>query len=205
MSRSTFKVLFFLKRDKQKSNGQIPLFCRITVDGKESRFSMKCDVNPKYWDVKTGKATGRTAEAVKINALADNTKAAICRIYRELQERDNYVTAEKIRNVFLGAEIKQQTLLTLFDRHNSERKLQIGVNICEVNYRYYTLTRRRLADFIHLWYNVSDIPVKEIDLKFINDFETYLSANYRYAKNSLIRHLKNLHHIICIAIDMEMI
>ena len=44
--RSTFKVLFYLKRDKQKANGMIPLFCRITVDGKEVRFGMKCDVNP---------------------------------------------------------------------------------------------------------------------------------------------------------------
>jgi hypothetical protein len=45
--RSTFKVLFYLKRDKQKANGLIPLYCRITVDGQEVRFGMKCDVNPK--------------------------------------------------------------------------------------------------------------------------------------------------------------
>jgi hypothetical protein len=41
---STFKILFYLKRDKQKVNGSIPLFCWITIDGKEARFSMKCDV-----------------------------------------------------------------------------------------------------------------------------------------------------------------
>jgi len=57
--RSTFKVLFFLKRDKQKSNGFIPLYCRITVDGQEARFGMKCDVNPKFWDVKASKAICR--------------------------------------------------------------------------------------------------------------------------------------------------
>ncbi|MDR0713308.1 MAG: site-specific integrase, partial [Bacteroidales bacterium] len=99
--RSTFKVLFYLKRDKQKSNGLIPLFCRVTVDGKEARFGMKCDVNPKYWDVEMGRVTGRTADAVKINALTEKTKASIYKVYRELQERDNYVTAEKVRNVFL--------------------------------------------------------------------------------------------------------
>jgi hypothetical protein len=115
--RSTFKVLFFLKRDKQKANGLIPLFCRITVDGNEARFGMKCDVNPKYWEVKTGRATGKTAEALKINALVDDTKAGIYRIYRELQERDNYVTAEKVKNVFLGIEQKYQTLLTSTMRH----------------------------------------------------------------------------------------
>ena len=64
--RSTFKVLFFLKRDKKKANGTIPLFCRITVDGKEVRFSMKCDVNPNHWDIKTGKASGRTTEPLPI-------------------------------------------------------------------------------------------------------------------------------------------
>ncbi|MDR2887777.1 MAG: site-specific integrase, partial [Bacteroidales bacterium] len=57
MKRITFKVLFFLKKDKQKSNGMITLYYRITVDGHEVRFGMKCDVSPKCWDVKTSKAT----------------------------------------------------------------------------------------------------------------------------------------------------
>ena len=73
--RSTFKVLFFLKRDKEKKDGSVPLFCRITVDGKEVRFGMKRDVHPKFWDVQAGKATGRTAEAVEVNTLIDNTKS----------------------------------------------------------------------------------------------------------------------------------
>jgi len=79
---STFKVLFYLKRDKRKVNGSIPLFCRITIDGKEARFSMKCDVQPKFWDIKANKALGRTIEATKINLLLDNTKASIIKIYR---------------------------------------------------------------------------------------------------------------------------
>jgi hypothetical protein len=29
--RSTFKILFYLKRDKQKADGMIPLYCRITT------------------------------------------------------------------------------------------------------------------------------------------------------------------------------
>jgi site-specific recombinase XerD len=205
MTRSTFKVLFYLKRDKQKANGLIPLFCRITVDGQEVRFGMKCDVNPKFWDVKAGKASGRTTEAMKINSLIENTKAAIFKIYRELQERDNYVTAEKVRNVFLGTEIKQQTLLELLDTHNRERKLLIGVSICQWNYGSYCRTRERLSDFIRQWYNVSDIPIREIDHRFICDFEAYLTVNYRPAHNTLTKYLKNLRHIIEIAIEKNYI
>lgn len=34
MSRSTFKVLFYLKRNAPKRNGLIPVMCHITVNGK---------------------------------------------------------------------------------------------------------------------------------------------------------------------------
>ncbi len=46
--KTTFNVLFFLKRDKQKKNGNVPLMCRITVDGNETRFSMKTDIDPGH-------------------------------------------------------------------------------------------------------------------------------------------------------------
>ena len=203
--RSTFKVLFYLKRDKQKSNGTIPLYCRITVDGKEARFGMKCDVNPKFWDVNLGMATGKTTEASKINSLADNTKAAIFKVYRELQERDNYVTAEKIKNVFLGIEQKHQTLLDLFDWHNKERKQQIGVNFSKNTYSKYCVTCRYVADFIQYKYNLKDIPVKEVDKQFISDFEIYLFTTYNFSKNYVITILKNVRHIIEIALNKEWI
>ena len=203
--RSTFKVLFYLKRDKQKSNGLIPLFCRITVDGQEVRFGMKCDVNPKYWDLKTGKATGRTAEASKVNTLVDNTKTAIYKVYREMQERDNYVTAEKIKNVFLGVEQKHQTLLELFDHHNRERKLLIGVNVSKSTYLKYCFTRSRLADFIMYRYNLNDIPVKEVNRQFIGDFEAYLISQYNYGKNHVVTVLKKFRHIIELALNREWI
>ncbi|GAB6394502.1 MAG: transposase [Bacteroidales bacterium] len=203
--RSTFKVLFFLKRDKQKANGTIPLFCRITVDGQEVRFGMKCDINPKLWDVKSNKASGRSVEALKINGLIDNTKAAIIKIYRDLQERDNYVTAELVRNVFLGETTKRQTLLALCDKHNRDRKPLIGVSICAWNCGSYCRLRNHLADFLRRWYNVSDIPVRDVDHKFICNFEVYLSENYRYAHNTLTHYLQNLRHIIHLAIDAEYI
>ena len=203
--RSTFKVLFFLKRDKQKTNGMIPLYCRITVDGQEARFGMKCDVNPQYWDVKTNKAAGRTLEATKINTLIDTTKAAIYKVYREMLERYNYVTAEKIKNVFLGIEQKHQTLLELFDYHNQERKIQIGVNLCKSTYERYCITRQRIADFLIYKYNLSDIPIKEVNKQFISDFEIYLFTQYDFSQNNVVTLLKKFRHVIELALNREWI
>jgi site-specific recombinase XerD len=110
-----------------------------------------------------------------------------------------------VKNVFLGAETRQQTLLELFDKHNKERESQIGVDICQSGHNSYCRTRDRLADFIRLQYKISDIPLKKIDHKFINDFEAYLIANYQLAHNTLTKYLKNLRHVVRIAMDDELI
>jgi hypothetical protein len=60
------------------------ILCRITVDGREVRFGMKCDINSKLWDVKAGKASGRSVEALKINGFINNTEADIIKIYSDL-------------------------------------------------------------------------------------------------------------------------
>ena len=36
--------------------------CRITIDGKESRFGMKIDVLETQWSVPAGKAIGKSKE-----------------------------------------------------------------------------------------------------------------------------------------------
>lgn len=42
--RSTFKVLFYVKKGSEKPNGNLPLMCRITVDGEAKQFS--CKIQP---------------------------------------------------------------------------------------------------------------------------------------------------------------
>jgi site-specific recombinase XerD len=197
--KKTFRILFYLKRDKKKSNGTIPLFCRITVGGNATRFGMKKDVNPRCWDAKVGKATGRTNEAVEINALIDNTKSAIYKIYRDLQEKESNVTAEKVKNTFLGLDAKHQNLLALFDRHNEERKLLVGKTISETTHDKYRITRNHLADFIKEWYSLSDIPLKDIDHKFICDFEVFMLTSRGCTENTTARYIQFFKHIIIVA------
>jgi site-specific recombinase XerD len=194
-----------MKKDKKKANGKIPLFCRITVDGKETRFGLKKDVNPKSWDVKAGKVIGRTNEAVEINALIDKTKSKIYKIYRDIQESEDSVTAEKVKNVFLGVETKHQNLLELFDHHNGERKLLVGKTISESTYDKYRITRNHLADFISERHNLSDIPLKTIDHKFICDFEIFMLTSRGCAENTTAKYIQIFKQIIVIALKCKWI
>jgi site-specific recombinase XerD len=194
-----------MKKDKKKANGKVPLFCRITVDGKEVRFGLKKDVNPKSWDVKAGKVTGRTNEAVEINTLIDKTKTEICKVYRDMQEKEHVVTAEKVKNVFFGVEIKHQNLLELFDRHNEKRKLLVGKTITESTYDKYRITRNHLADFIDKQYGLSDIPLKTIDHRFICDFEIFMLTSRGCAENTIAKYMQLFKQIVVIALKCKWI
>ena len=37
----------------------MPIMVRITIDGKLAQFNTKLEVNPKNWQAKTGKVSGR--------------------------------------------------------------------------------------------------------------------------------------------------
>ncbi|MDD3968486.1 MAG: Arm DNA-binding domain-containing protein, partial [Proteiniphilum sp.] len=88
--KSTFKVLFYLKKGAEKRNGEVIIMARVTVDGKICQFSTKQSIHPNNWNVKAGKATGKSS--VQINKLLDDIKASLNQIYHEQQRRDNYVT-----------------------------------------------------------------------------------------------------------------
>ena len=62
--RSTFRILFYVKRDKLRSDGTLPIMCRITIDGEPSRFNTKVSVSPNIWDSKAAVAIGKSNEAV---------------------------------------------------------------------------------------------------------------------------------------------
>ena len=48
--RSTFKVLFYVKKGSEKPNGNLPLMCRITADGVSKQYICKIDVAPRLVD-----------------------------------------------------------------------------------------------------------------------------------------------------------
>ena len=53
--RSTFKLLFYINRQKTKKNGRCPIMGRVTLDGKISQYSTGLEIEPDLWDAKSGK------------------------------------------------------------------------------------------------------------------------------------------------------
>ena len=175
MQRSTFKVLFYVKRLSEK-HGQVPIMGRITINGTMSQFSCKLSVRSSLWDAKANKASGKSLESQRINEKLENIKTNIGKQYQRLCDRDSYVTAEKVRNAFLGMGDDCRLLLQTFDEYLAGFLKRVGKDRAYSSYEDYRKRRRRLASFLEYEYRVKDIPFKELKRDFIEKFVVYLSS-----------------------------
>ena len=160
--RSTFKVLFYVKKGSEKPNGNLPLMCRITVDGEIKQFSCKMDVPPRLWDVKNSRASGKSVEAQRINLAVDKIRVEVNRRYQELMQTDGYVTAAKLKDAYLGIGVKQETLLKLFEQHNAEFEKKVGHSRAQGTFTRYRTVCNHIREFLPHTYKREDIPLKEL-------------------------------------------
>lgn len=197
--KSTFKVLFYLKRNAERKDGRMPIISRITVNGKIAQFSTKLEINPKDWNVDLGRALGRSSDAQRINSLLEQIKSSVHQIYHEQLRRDNNVTSEKVKNEFLGISENHETLLNLFQKHNNDVLSLIGISKSKATYQKYEVTRKHLEAFIRTKYHLSDISIKEINHMFISDFEVFLKTACKCGDNTTAKFMQFFKRIIIIA------
>ena len=194
--RSTFKVLFYLKKNKHKIQSVVPVMGRITVNGTIAQFSAKLSVPPHLWEVKGGRAKGKSLEADRINRYLDNIRIQIGKHYQSICDRDGYVSADKVKNAYLGFSKRYKLLLELCDEFCKEYKNRIDVDrTIHSLFRYQTL-RRDLSLFICQDYKVKDIPLVELDQSFAEKFAAYLKHVRGLADTTISVEIKSLKHIV---------
>ncbi len=197
--RSSLKILFYLRKNRLNKDGKASIMIRLTINSEMSQFAAKLDVEPELWDAKCGRVDGKTAYANRLNATLDNIKAALINHHNEIEKFDTVVTAEKVRNAFLGVESRHRTLLDLFNKHNEDVKKLVGVNKTAATLQKYQVTCKRLENFFKHQYNLSDISLKEINHMFITDFETYLRTICNCSANTTAKFMQFFKRIVIIA------
>jgi len=202
--KSTFSVIFYLKRQVVKKDGTVPVMGRITVDGSQTQFSCKLSVDPKLWDTKGGRVTGRSTAALETNRLLDKMRVRINKHYQEIMERDNYVTAEKVKNAFLGLEHRYHTLMQVFSRHNEDYEKQVEAGMkAKATLSKYKTVYKHLQEFLNIRYHVRDIALKELTPAFISDFEMFLRTDKHCCTNTVWLYVCPLRTMVFIAINNE--
>mgnify|MGYP002496431544 FL=1 len=119
-------------------------------------------------------------------------------------ERDNYVTAEKVKNAFLGLEHRYHTLMQVFSRHNEDYEKQVEAGMkAKATLSKYKTVYKHLQEFLNIRYHVKDIALKELTPAFISDFEMFLRTDKHCCTNTVWLYVCPLRTMVFIAINNE--
>jgi hypothetical protein len=193
--KSTYRILFIIRKSKVNKDGLATVSARITIDGQSVEFSPKFSANASLWNP-IGKMNGKTKEARDVNDVLDKVKADLKSHYEKLFDRDGYVTQEKLRDSYLGIEIQQYTLIMLYDKKVKQKRNLVGKVIRDTTLSKYTATKKRMEDFLEYQYKKKDIPAQDVNFQFVLGYETYLRSKCNCGHNSTVKHLRYLKQIL---------
>ena len=201
--KTEMKVLLYIKRSGQDKDGLSPLMGRITVKGKQNsiaQFSCKLKVNAKLWNATAQRCTGKSKMTVMANREIERTLLLLRQRFNELKDIKEVVSAEEVKNAYQGLAEAQDTIMKLFTEHNEEYALRVGVNRSVTSYYHYTNTYRHLATFLKDKYRLSDMPVKQMDENFIEDFDMYMRTVKRFMPKTILGHVNRLKSVMMLAV-----
>jgi len=197
--QTTFSVLFYPRRNDIDPYGNAPIYLRITINGQRSEISIKRKVLISKWNSEAGKIRGTTTDVRELNRYMDAIRSRIYSIQGQLTDKQEIITAEKIKNIYQGKVIKQKMLLEIFLAHNNKIEKLVGKEFAPGTIERYKTAKKHVSDYIKLEYHLTDIPVKDVDNRFITGLEYYLKTERKCAHNTAIKYVTNFKKIIRIA------
>lgn len=194
--KTKIAILFFLKRTTINSNGESPIYLRITIDKKRIQNSTGLFVKPEYWSVNKSLAIGKNKESRLINEQLEMIKHRVVEAKNELFIKDTPLTAETLKNLLFGIQQKKRTLVPIFQDHNNRIEALLGQEYAPGTLERYKTSLKHTQEFIKWKYNVSDVELDKIDHALICDYEFYLRSVRKCANNSAIKYIKNFKKIV---------
>ena len=191
---------FYAKSTKANGNGLLPIYVRLTIDGKRFEYSTKKFIEPTKWSTELSKMKGNSEEARSINNLLDFTRNRINEIQFELLKDGVSLNIEEFKNRLLGIKERERLLIPIFTEHNRKIKELVGTEYAPGTLERYETSLKHTKDFLQWKFRVSDIDIEKIDHAFITEYEFYLRTERKCANNTAVKYIKNFHKIINICL-----
>lgn len=208
-TKNTFGFCFFLKQNRGKSIR--PIYARITINSDRAEFSTKYSIEESDWDSTKGrpkKLSGCKNDDILYSL--DSIQGAILNDYNKFFLAQKPVTSEELKNRFLGikeiADDDPYSVIKLFEYHNTEMKNTLEWGTLK---NYFT-TQKYFQAYIKKEYRKKDIPLCELNYRFLSGFERYMRDEQTAIdperpcnNNTIMKHIERFRKTINLAIRNE--
>ena len=196
--RSTFKILFYINRQKTKTDGKTAIFCRVTIDGRSTAIATGEECLPAEWNSRQG-VTGEK----KINRRLAAFRELVEKTYAEMLTKDGVVSAELLKNRLQGVAATPTTLLAMSEAELQSVKACVGRSRSEGTYRNHTYSDKMLREWIESK-GQEDMPIHAVTEEMFEEFRFYLKKK-RFTAKTVNRDLCWLSRLMYRAVSKRII
>ncbi|MGN7709158.1 site-specific integrase [Chryseobacterium sp. 22543] len=206
MNNNKLSILFLLQKVKLNKQGKCPIKCRITFHQDRKEFSTGLFVNPKQWDSRLQKAKPPNEENSFINTQLGLIKNEINQAFLFLQVNEENFDVGDIYLQYKGdVSIRTKTILELFKEHNDRLEKLVGKEYSIATLWKFKQARDLLKGFIKYSFTKADYQFKDLDLKFVQDYEFYLKTEKSLAIATVNKMIQRFRKVVKIAISQGII
>lgn len=201
--RHLLSTLFYLRKNKIDRNDFIPIYLRVTVDGKRAEISTNRKIKEGDWDASACCADGISEEARILNNHLSGLKSAVEKQYYLLESQGKKITADALKNAILGISEKKNFLIQIYQYHNDLIFQKIGKGFAPATWERHKVAIGKMKDFLRYKYHKTDIALDDLNFQFASNYELYLKTHDNCGHNTTMKHIKSLKRVIHFAIENE--
>ncbi|RAJ04079.1 site-specific recombinase XerD [Chitinophaga skermanii] len=193
-------ISFFLYKSRKTTKGIIPIFARISYEGKRLNHNTGLFIDEKSWDGKKYLVKGNKPESLEINKSLAALKTRILQIHNNLNEQEISISIEVIKQRLAGKDIEKKTLLEAFTYHDNLLLKDVGTKNSRATLTKYRTLQNKVTKYIQQYYKRKDIFLKELNHEFVVNFEIYLKVTEQIIHNPAIKYIQHLKKIVNLSI-----
>lgn len=193
-------ILFYARVNRERNDNKVPIYLRITLNGKRIEQATHRFVIRSQWSSTAGKMKGSHAAAKSLNNFLDALKNKVHNTEREMVQDGREITYESFKNKWFGVAEKPHMILEIFKQHNAEVEQLSGKDYSPATLKRYATSLRHTRNFILWKYNVSDLDVKKLNYEFINSYSFWFKSLRNCNHNTTMKYLTNFKKIVLISL-----
>jgi integrase/recombinase XerD len=191
MSNQNFSVKAILRKDKKRMDGTCPINYRITINSNVLKLSSGEFCEENNWNVKDGSFKG--SKSSYENSLIDSELSRIKDFLREQRS--------------IGTCLDIELVKSFYSTNDSDDFYEFFDKFCVIKFKelsegtqyHYEILRKRLKQF------KKEIKFSQINLSFIERFDTFLSTKFNTGNSGRWSRHKNLKAVLGNALKNNLI
>jgi site-specific recombinase XerD len=192
----------FIPRKSRTDNDSATIYCRITIDGVRTEFSIQRSCPIEKWNAVKGKVRGNSLEDRSFNSYLNAIRYKLYDIFQELLVSGEEFSGETIKAKFLGLNSTETTMLMeVYEDHNLEFELLVGKGLSYRTLQKYRTIKKYLEHFLAWKYGRKDYELDKLDYDFIKSFEVFIKTKKNCCHNTTMDYIKKIKKIAnqCVA------